>query len=191
MPWLIAILGYILGSIPTAYIAGRLIKGNDIRQIGDGNIGAQNAFHQLGAKTGIAVGLLDATKGALIVFIAQAANIHQLLVLLAGVAAVIGHNWPLFLGFRGGRGESTTIGVLLTVVTQPMLAVGGMSLVVLFKTRNVIKASVALFIPLPLLCWWWGYSGLVIAYSIFLPCLVGFTHYIRTRKEINKSSLAA
>ena len=183
MPWMIAIFGYLLGSIPTAYIAGRLIKGKDIRQIGDGNMGAQNAFHQLGARTGIIVGFLDAAKGTLVVLVAQAANIHQLLILLVGIAAVAGHNWPLFLGFRGGRGESSTIGVLLTVVTQPMLAVGGMSILVLLKTKNVIKASAALFIPLPLLCWWWGYSGLLIAYSIFLPCLVGFTHYLRARRE--------
>ncbi len=81
------------------------------------------------------------------IVIAQAANIPQLAVLLAGAAAVAGHNWPVFIGFRGGRGESTTIGVLLTVITQPMLIVGGVATVVLFITRNVILASAFLFIP--------------------------------------------
>jgi glycerol-3-phosphate acyltransferase PlsY len=188
MSWLMVILGYFMGSIPTAYIAGRLAKGKDIRQMGDGNMGAQNAFHQLGARIGIAVGLLDASKGAIVILVAQAANIHQLLVLLAGITAVIGHNWPVSLGFRGGRGEATSIGILATLVTVPMLIVGGLAIAVLLKTKNVTKASAALFVPLSVLCWWWGYSGLLIGYSIFLPCLVGFTHYLRTRAEVRLAS---
>jgi len=184
MPWLIVTLGYLLGSIPTAYVAGHLIKGTDIRQLGDGNMGAQNAFRQLGAKVGVAVGVVDAGKGALAILIAQAANIPQVAILLAGAAALIGHNWPVFLGFRGGRGESTTIGVLLTVVTQPLLIMSGVATIVLLKTRSVIKASAVLFIPLPLVCWWLGVSGLLVTYSIGLPCLVGFTHFTRTRQKL-------
>jgi acyl phosphate:glycerol-3-phosphate acyltransferase len=70
MPWLIPINGYFLGSIPTTYIAGRLLKDRDIRQMGDGNIGAQNAYRQLGARAGIAVGVIDAAKGTLVILIA-------------------------------------------------------------------------------------------------------------------------
>ena len=184
MPWLIVASGYLLGCIPTAYIAGRLTKGRDIRQLGDGNMGAQNAFRELGAKIGIAVGVVDAGKGALAILIAQAANTHQVVILLAGSAVVIGHNWPVFLGFRGGRGESATIGVLLVLITQPMLLVGGVAAAVLLKTGNVIKASVVLFTPLPLVCWWLGVSGLLVAYSIGLPCLVGFTHFLRARRKL-------
>jgi glycerol-3-phosphate acyltransferase PlsY len=92
MPWLIIILGYFLGSIPTAYVAGRILKGVDIRQIGDGNMGAANVFRRLSPKAGIAVGIVDAGKGALAVLIAQAANIPQVAVLFAGAAAVAGHN---------------------------------------------------------------------------------------------------
>ena len=187
MPWLIALLAYFLGSIPTAYIAGRLLKGRDIRQMGDGNVGAANAFRQLGAKVGVAVGLVDIGKGALAIVIAQVANINQLAVLFAGVAAVAGHNWSVFIGFRGGRGESTTIGVMLTLITQPMLIVGGVATVVLFITRNVILASTFLFIPLPLVCWWLGVPGLLVAYGIALPCLVGFSHFIRTRQVVDTS----
>ena len=187
MPVFIVILGYLLGSIPTAYIAGRLIKGKDIRQMGDGNMGAQNAFRQLGARTGLIVGIIDALKGILAILIAYAATIPQIAILLVGTATVIGHNWPVFLGFRGGRGESTTIGVLLTIVTLPMLIVGGLAIAVLVKTRSVIKASVALFIPLPLICWWLAVPGLLVAYSIILPCIVGITHYIRTRQELMRA----
>ncbi|MDD5083171.1 MAG: glycerol-3-phosphate acyltransferase [Dehalococcoidales bacterium] len=112
MPWLIVALGYLLGAIPTAFIAGHLLKGKDIRQVGDGNMGAANAYHQLGPKTGVIVALIDASKGALVIAIAQMADVSQIAVLLSGVAAVVGHNWPVFIGFRGGRGVSTTIGVL-------------------------------------------------------------------------------
>ncbi len=182
MSWLVVALGYLLGSIPTAYIAGRLLKGKDIRQMGDQNMGARNAFYQLGAKTGLAVFFIDAGKGALAIAIAQAANTSQNWVLLAGAAAVIGHNWPIFAGFRGGRGEATTIGVLLTVITQPMLVLVGPALAALIIGRNVITASCVLFIPLPLVGWWLGVPGLLITYGIALPCLVGFTHFLRRRQ---------
>ena len=182
MPWLIVVLGYFLGSIPTAYIAGHLLKGKDIRQMGDGNMGAKNAFHQLGAKTGLVIFFLDTGKGFLAILIAQTASMPQLAILSTGAAAVMGHNWPVFLGFRGGRGESTTIGVLLAVVTQPMLILAGPALATLLIKRNVIIASCILFVPLPLMCWWLGLPPVLIAYSMALPCLVGFTHFLRTRR---------
>jgi glycerol-3-phosphate acyltransferase PlsY len=181
MPWLIVILGYLLGSIPTAYIIGRILKGVDIRQIGDGNMGAANTFRQLGPKAGVTVGVIDAGKGAAAVLIAQAAGLSLFAVLLTGVAAVIGHNWPVFLGFRGGRGEATTIGVLLVTITQPMLIMAIPAIAAHFILRDTTKAGAVLFVPLPLVCWLVGLSGALIAYSIALPCLVGLTHFLRTR----------
>lgn len=184
MPLFIVFLGYIIGSIPTAYIAGHIIKGRDIRQMGDGNMGSQNVFRQIGSKTGIIVGIIDAIKGTLAVLIAYAAGIPQSAILLAGTAAVIGHNWPVFLGFRGGRGECTTIGVFSVLITLPILITGGLAIAILVKTRSVLKASVVLFVPLPLLCLWFALPGLLIVYSIFLPGLIGFTHYIRTKQSL-------
>ncbi len=181
MSWLIVVSGYLIGSIPTAYIAGHLLKGKDIRQMGDGNVGAQNAFHELGAKVGVVVGILDASKGALAIHIAQAANISPVAILFTGAATVLGHNWPVFIGFRGGRGESTTIGVLLTLITKPMLIVASPAIMTLLIKKNVTLASAVLFIPLPLVCWWLRFSGALTSYSIALPCLVGFTHFLRTR----------
>ena len=186
MPWLIVILAYLLGSIPTGYIAGRIFKQVDIRQLGDGNMGAQNAFRQLGAWLGIAVGLIDAAKGALAIFIAQAANLPQIAVLLAGAAAVAGHNWPVFLRFRGGRGEATTIGVLLVTIAQPVLILAIPAIATLVIWRNVTLASAVLFVPLPFVCWWLGVPGALIAYGVALPCLVGFTHYLRTRRAVTR-----
>ena len=184
MPCFIVGLSYLLGSLPTAYIAGRLTKGKDIRHMGDGNVGAGNAFHQLGARVGIAVGIIDALKGVLAIVIAQAAGVSQTTVLLAGLAAVVGHNWPVFLGFRGGRGEATTIGVLLSLVTLPMLILAAPMLATLLIWKKVPLASTVLFLPLLLLCWWFGFSGLLVSYSIALPCLVGVTHFLRTRHKL-------
>ena len=184
MTWLIILVGYFLGSVPTAYIASRLLKGRDIRQMGDGNMGARNAYLQLGAKTGTSIFFVDAGKGALAILIAQAASLPQVAVLLTGAAAVVGHNWPVFIGFRGGRGEATTIGILLTLITQPMLILAGPTLATLAIKKNVTLASTVLFIPLPLACWWLGVPGLLVAYSMALPCLVGFTHFLRTRRAV-------
>jgi len=187
MPWLTVLMGYLLGSIPTAYIAGRLVKVQDIRQVGDGNMGAQNVFRQMGHKVGVVVGLLDASKGALAILLAQAFSLPQPIILTTGAAAVIGHNWPIFLGFRGGRGESTTIGILLALVPLPMLIVGGPAILALLITRNVILASAILFVPLPLVCWLLDTPVVYVAYSVALPCLVGFTHFLRTRRVLTKA----
>ena len=90
MHFLIVVVGYLLGSIPVAHIDGRLLRGEDIRQLGDGNIGAQNAFRQLGPKTGVVVGAVDAIKGALAVLLAQATGISLTATLTAGLTAAIG-----------------------------------------------------------------------------------------------------
>ena len=188
MPWLIIAIGYLLGSIPTAYIAGHILKGDDIRQLGDENMGAANAFRELGSKTGILIGIIDAGKGALAVIIAQATSMPQYVVMIAGAAAVIGHNWPIFIGFRGGRGASTTIGVLLASVTQPMLILGGPAILALLIKKNTTFACAVLFIPLSLVGWWVGTPVPLIIYSVALPCLVGFTHFLRTRPSLVRQS---
>ncbi len=181
MPWLIIVLGYLLGSLPTAYIAGRILKGKDIRQMGDENMGAANAFRELSHKAGIVVGIIDVGKGALAIIIAQATNMSQIVVIFTGAAAVIGHNWPVFIGFRGGRGVSTTIGVLLASVTQPTLILAVPATLVLLIKRNVTLACAVLFVPLSPVGWWVGTSASLIVYSVALPCLVGFTHFLRTK----------
>lgn len=184
MTWIVVILGYLLGSFPMAYIAGRLLRGKDIRRIGDGNMGAANVFRELSGRVGIAIGLLDAAKGALAVLLALGFHASQPVILLTGAAAVVGHNWPVFLGFRGGRGMSTTIGVLFVIVPLPMLIMTVPTILTLIFSRNVIVASAVLFVALPFLGWQLGLSGALVLYSIALPCLVGFTHFLRTRRAV-------
>ncbi len=177
----IVVLGYLLGAIPTGYLAGRFLKGVDIRRIGDENMGAANAYRELGPAIGIGVGIIDAAKGVLAILIAQAVGVSQLGVLTTGVATIVGHNWPVFIGFRGGRGESTTIGILLVLVTRPMLILAIPTIAALIITKNTIIASAVLFIALPVVGWLTHVSGILIAYGILLPCIVGITHYFRVR----------
>jgi len=184
MPWVIIALGYLLGALPTGYLAGHFLRGVDIRRVGDENMGAANAFRELGPAIGIGVGLIDAAKGSVAILIAQAVGVSQLGVLTTGLATVIGHNWPVFIGFRGGRGESTTIGILLVLVTRPMLILAIPTVATLIIKKNVNIASAVLFISLPFVSWLLHIPGLLIAYGIALPCLVGFTHYLRVRGHV-------
>ncbi len=186
MSWFVVILGYFLGAIPTAYLAGRFSKKVDIRRVGDENMGAANAFRELGARTGIAVGLVDAGKGALAVLIARAVSAPEIAVLLSGAAAVIGHNFPVFLNFRGGRGVSTTVGVMYALLTLPMLILTVPAVVVLFLTKNATLASAVLFIALPVVAWWLGIPFHLIVFGIALSCLVALTHYFRTRRRAER-----
>lgn len=181
--WLIIVIGYLLGAIPTAYIAGRMLAGKDIRRMGDENAGAANAYRELGPKAGVIVGIIDAAKGAIVVLIAQAANMSQVVVLSAGAAAVVGHNWPVFLGFRGGRGVSTTLGILYVLITLPMLILSLPTLLILIVKRNVTPSMAFLFIVLPFLGWWLKVPPTIIAYGVALPALVGITTFFRNRQS--------
>jgi glycerol-3-phosphate acyltransferase PlsY len=181
MAWLIIIFSYLLGSLPTAYLASKLTRGHDIRRMGDENAGAANAYRELGPAAGIIVFLVDAAKGAVVILVAQAASVSQVVVLITGAAAVIGHNWPVFLGFRGGRGVSTTIGILFVLVAIPMCILTLPVLLILVWKRNVTPAMAFLFIVLPLVDWWFKVSPVLIGYGIALPALVGITTLFRTR----------
>jgi glycerol-3-phosphate acyltransferase PlsY len=183
MPWLVVILSYLVGAIPTAYIIGRINSGKDIRRVGDENAGAANAYRELGPGAGILVGIIDAAKGSVVILLAQAVNMPQLVVLTAGLAAVVGHNWPVFLGFKGGRGVSTTIGILFVLVTIPMLIMTIPTLLILIWRKNVTPSMAFLFIVLPLVDWLFKVEFALIAYGIALPALIGITTFFRTRPK--------
>ena len=145
------IIAYLLGSIPFAYIIGKL-SGLDVRQVGDRNVGTFNVFRHAGLGAGIATLVADVGKGALAIVVAKLLSVPELVMFGAGVAAVIGHNWPVFLRFRGGRGLAVVIGALLALLPIEMLIAAAIGLVVLYATRSSIWFGVAMFIPLILLC---------------------------------------
>jgi glycerol-3-phosphate acyltransferase PlsY len=177
--WLLVLAGYIIGACPTAYLFGQRLKGKDIRQLGDGNMGARNAYHELGHKTGILIFFIDAAKGSLAVLLCLLFHAPQYITLTTGAAAVAGHNWPVLLGFRGGRGEATTIGILLTLLPVSVLIAAVPAVAVLVIRKKVIFASAVLFIVLFLVNWWRHVPGILVFYAIALPVMVGLTHFSR------------
>jgi glycerol-3-phosphate acyltransferase PlsY len=108
---LLLVGGYLLGAIPTAYLAARWSRGVDIRQYGSGNVGAANLFRLTSKRIGIAVSIFDIVKGMPLVCVAHFLDLGIAEQAAIGVAAIIGHNWPVFLRFNGGRGMMTTLGV--------------------------------------------------------------------------------
>jgi len=180
MSVLLVLLSYLLGSIPFAYIAGRAFKRIDIRNFGDGNAGAANVYREIGPAAGVAVLIADVSKGAMAIMFVQAFA-SQLVVLLAGFAIVAGHNWPIYIGFRGGRGQAVTIGVLCALLPQAMFILLAVCAVPFLVTRNTKIAGIILFAPLWFVALLTGASSVLVGYSIGLPCLVGLTHLLTTR----------
>jgi glycerol-3-phosphate acyltransferase PlsY len=139
---LVIAIAYLLGSIPSAYIVGRLLKGLDMKEVGDGRMGAAATFRRVGLRGAIIVGIVDIGKGVAAVLLAQ--NLVDqdlgfpfLIVFLAGLAVVVGHNWSIFLRFKGGKGALTTYGVLVSLLFWQFfiaLALGGISYFITHKS---------------------------------------------------------
>ncbi|HTY81461.1 MAG TPA: glycerol-3-phosphate acyltransferase [Dehalococcoidales bacterium] len=187
--WLVLIIGYLLGCIPTAYIAGRKKAGKDIRCLGDKNPGAGNAYRELGPTPGVIVFFVDTAKGVAAVLIAQAGQLSQNWVMATGLATVIGHNWPIFLGFRGGRGVATTLGILYVLAPVPMLVMTVPTFLILLWRRNVTPAMAFLFIILPFVEWAFKTNPAIIVYGLFLPALTGVLTFFRTRPKVQRGGL--
>jgi glycerol-3-phosphate acyltransferase PlsY len=112
LPWLIA--SYLLGAVPTSYLAGRLFRGIDLREHGSHNLGATNLYRVLGWRYAVPVGLLDAAKGLVPVLVfAPRVSSSELFALICGLVAVVGHVFSVFVGFKGGKGVATAAGVML------------------------------------------------------------------------------
>ena len=165
---LVITIAYLLGSIPSAYIVGRLLKGLDIREVGDGRMGAAAIFRRAGLAGGVIVGFMDLTKGAAAVLLAQYLGLPLPVVLLAALAVVAGHNWSIFLRFTGGKGALTMYGVLVSLMLWQFfiaLALAGVAYLITHKTG---MSTGILLGFLSLISW---FTGSLILLSI-LPVLI-------------------
>lgn len=135
------IAGYLLGSIPFGYIISK-IWNVDIRRYGSGNIGATNVFRTLGPVQGVLVFTLDLLKGTLAISLISLATNRPELIILAGLAAVLGHAYPIFLKFKGGRGSATGLGILLGIAPDIFLGAMILVLIIILLTRYVSLASI-------------------------------------------------
>lgn len=147
---LFVLAAYLLGSLPTALLLVRLMTGEDIRRHGSGNVGATNALRAAGWKAGAAVTLIDVAKGALAVWLMRRINPESAWVAAAMLAVVIGHCYPVWLKFRGGKGVAAGFGAFLVIAPLSALAAFGVWIVVLVISRWVALASMVASAVFPL-----------------------------------------
>jgi len=180
-------IGYLLGAIPFAYIAGRLVKGVDIRQVGGRNVGALNTIREIGLLPGLLVLVADVAKGTVAILIARWLGLELVWVLTAGFTVIVGHNWSVFLNFQGGKGASTTLGVLLPLAPVEMAISLAIMLVLIVVTSNVRLAIVVGLALLPVVIWQSNGAITLIAYSLALTIFLVLKSLPSIREEAAKA----
>lgn len=166
------ILAYLIGSIPSGLIIGKGLFGTDVRQFGSKNIGATNTYRVLGLKAALPVFICDALKGAIGVLLL--ASYGPAFAVLGGILAMVGHNWSIFLGFKGGRGVATGLGVLIAL--SPLVAVICFAIwgIIVYPTKLVSLGSIIAAAAVPLLMfltgqsWWYVGFGALAALFVIL-----------------------
>uniref|UniRef100_A0A7C4LJK6 Glycerol-3-phosphate acyltransferase n=1 Tax=Schlesneria paludicola TaxID=360056 RepID=A0A7C4LJK6_9PLAN len=185
----IALAGYLAGSIPFGFLIARWVAGIDLRAVGSGNIGATNASRVLGKKWGSLVLALDASKGLLpawllplLFALPPEARLHGGVV--AGVSAIVGHSFPIWLGFRGGKGVATSLGVALVLAPWGTLAAAAVFATVFGATRIVSASSLAAAIGFAIFQWfllqpdpWSAEKWGITAFSLGIPLLIVVRHH--------------
>jgi len=176
--WLGFLVAYLLGSIPTAYIVGRLTAGVDIRQVGDGNVGAKNVYLHVGPLPGIVVGLVDIAKGALAVLCARWLGLPEIAVMMAGFIVVLAHDWMLPLRFRGGQGMAASVGTVLVLLPrETFIALAAVGLFLALTRNWDLSCGLGLGL-LPLLAWLAGQPPRRALYPVFLFPTIGLKKLI-------------
>jgi glycerol-3-phosphate acyltransferase PlsY len=189
------VLGYLLGSIPSAYIATRVTMGKDVRQLGGGNVGGLNVYREVGAIPAVVVGIVDLGKGAAAVAIAQwPLHVSPPFVLATAVAAVVGHNWMVFLKFSGGKGMGASIGALSVLFFLPpyryplgLAFLLGIILIPMVITRNVALSMFIGFLSLPFIGWLGVKSTPFLIFSIVLGLIIAVKFFPTARVALARA----
>jgi glycerol-3-phosphate acyltransferase PlsY len=167
---------YLIGSIPFALILARRWSVSDLRLVGSGNLGAANVMRASGVKAGVLVALLDMSKGALSVWLARQLTTDAVAPAVAGLAAIVGHIYPVWVRFRGGKGVATACGVfsiLTPLAVPPALA---LFLAVVWATKYISLGSLVASVALPPLAYFTGSSGPAFAAACGAAILIVFRH---------------
>jgi glycerol-3-phosphate acyltransferase PlsY len=176
---LAVVIAFLIGSIPTAYIVGRLRKGVDIRTVGSRNAGTMNVVYQVGFFWGLLVLFVDIVKGVLAVFVAVQLHPSPVVHLIAGLFAVLGHAFPPYLKFRGGKGGATCIGVLIYLLPWAAPVYLGIFLLMLLVTRYATLSYSVAFICFPFIAWLVYHDTTLIIYSVVIPLVPGLMYIPR------------
>ncbi|MCX5693340.1 MAG: glycerol-3-phosphate 1-O-acyltransferase PlsY [Candidatus Omnitrophica bacterium] len=193
MGYIILFLGfvaaYIIGSIPTAYIFGRVIKGIDIREYGSGNVGATNVFRVIGKVPGIIVLMIDIVKGLICVTYLASGFLYlapvtrpELYRILVGLFAIAGHNWTLFLKFKGGKGVAASAGVVIGLIPKISWLGFMVWLITFFITGFVSLASIIAVISVPIFTLAFGEPVEIIIFTCLLCLIIVHRHKSNIRR---------
>jgi len=172
---------YIIGSVPTGYLLGKL-RGVDVRTVGSGNVGATNVARAVGKSQGVITLIADAAKGYLPVFMALQLGQDSLTVALTAIAAFLGHLYPLFLNFRGGKGVATGFGALLALAPVATLVMVVVFVLAVVATRIVSLGSLATAVAAPLSLWLFQQPPVIVAMGCFLGAMVIMRHRANIRR---------
>ncbi|MEN8141978.1 MAG: glycerol-3-phosphate 1-O-acyltransferase PlsY [Thermodesulfobacteriota bacterium] len=180
MPYFLIIISYLIGSIPFGLLLGRL-AGTDVRQHGSGNIGATNVSRLLGKKLGALTLACDLFKGLLpmliIARLLEGQPRAEILTLLAGMAAFLGHCWPVYLKFKGGKGVATALGIFLYLAPLNTLGAVIIFIVVVRLSGFVSLGSMAAAMSMPLVTWFTGYNAEVVSIAGTIALLIVIKHH--------------
>jgi glycerol-3-phosphate acyltransferase PlsY len=172
----IPIIAYVLGSIPFGYLIVRGRGGGDIRQTGSGGTGATNVSRRAGKAAGVLTLLLDAAKGCAAVLIARVLAGDEWVIAAAAIAALVGHIFPVWLGFRGGKGVATGVGIFLVLAPIALLCAGVIFVAIVLLTRYVSLGSIIAALLIPVFVWWLSDSPSSLTAAIGGAALIVFAH---------------
>jgi glycerol-3-phosphate acyltransferase PlsY len=173
---LLVVAAYLLGSIPFGYLIVRGKSGADIRETGSGGTGATNVSRRAGKAAGVLTLLLDAAKGCVAVLIARAVVGNDWVIAAAAIAALVGHIFPMWLGFRGGKGVATGVGIFLVLAPIALLCAGVVFVAIVVFTRFVSLGSLTAAVLIPVLVWVQSDSQPLLVAAIAGAALIVFAH---------------
>ena len=180
----LALGAYVVGSVPTAYILVRWMEGEDIRDVGSRNVGALNAYNRTGAWAGLLVLFMDTAKGVLAVAAPRLLGVDPWVLFITTPLVVVGHNWPVFLNFRGGKGAAAIFGISLVIVPWLTITTAGPSILVMLLLRNVVLGAAFGFILLNTLLWVTGQGAEQVGLCPLLTLLVTGAYALHVRDHI-------
>ena len=185
------LVGYLFGCFQTSYFISKMVSQKDIREIGSGNAGASNVTSELGWKYGILTGFADVLKAyiptQIVLYIFPGAYQPLDLIALAGTGAVLGHIYPFFLDFRGGKGVACYIGMLLAIDWQIGIAIIIGLILLTIITDYVAVGSISLYIIIPILAYYSKYSDVVVGCAVVLLVVGMIKHWINVQRILSGS----
>ncbi len=176
--------GYLIGSLPSAYLVTRWVRGIDVRGLGNGKLGTSYTYRQAGFWAAALVLVADVGKGALAIIIARQFSDSEAAILVTGLATILGHDWSIFQGFKGGKGAATTYGVMSAVLFPELLLALALALVPYLLLRKSGLVTAMVFIMMSIFSWKFGRSGILITTPIILAIPMVLKHLTMPKYQL-------